>query len=57
MDELIKQLILVAARGLGEHEPLKFRLYGPSCDWAGLGRRHWMLAWADDDGIPRSLAW
>lgn len=22
-----------------------FRFYFPSKDWAGLGRKHWMIAW------------
>ena len=37
--------------------PIELRLYGPNCDWAGLGFKHWMLAWTDERGIPRSLTW
>lgn len=34
-----------------------FGIYLPFHDWAGLGFRHWMIAWTDFRGFPRSFCW
>lgn len=35
----------------------RIRVYFSKHDWAGIGRRHRLIAWTDCHGIPRSLVW